>query len=138
MVRENLQNLIDQVSSWEGVTNASHRFGGTEFNLGKVEIGHVHSNGLVDIPYTKKIRDVLVADHQAQPHHLLDDSGWISFYVKGADDVTQAIRLFRLSYLHKRHRRDRSFDTTTYRTELTKLGFDMRITNAMLGEETPT
>lgn len=135
MIRDNLQSIVTEVSSWEGVTAAPHRFGGTEFNLGKVEIGHVHTGGLVDIPYTKKIRDALVADNQAQPHHLLDESGWISFYLRNEDDVEQAVRLFRLSYLHKRYRRDRTFDVATYRVELARLGFNNTVMEAASGVE---
>jgi hypothetical protein len=131
MVRDNLQSIISEVSSWEGVTSTPHRFGGTEFSLGKVEIGHVHSGGLVDIPYTRKIRDALVADGQAQPHHLLEESGWISFYVRGGDDVAQAMRLFRLSYLHKRDRRDHTFNAVTYHDELARLGFSDTVMNAL-------
>lgn len=135
MIRDNLQSIVTEVSSWEGVTAAPHRFGGTEFNLDKVEIGHVHTGGLVDIPYTKKIRDALVADNQAQPHHLLDESGWISFYLRNEDDVEQAVRLFRLSYLHKRYRRDRTFDAATYRVELARLGFNNTVMEAASGVE---
>ena len=133
MVHDNLQSIIDEVSSWEGVKSASHRFGGTEFIIGNVEIGHVHSGGLVDIPYTKKIRDALLADNQAQPHHILHESGWTSFYVRGDADVEQAIRLFRLSYLHKRYRRDRALDAATYREELMRLGFSAVVVNALPG-----
>src|SRR5690606_25464818 len=135
MIRDNLQSIVTEVSSWEGVTAAPHRFGGTEFNLGKVEIGHVHTGGLVDIPYTKKIRDAPVADNQAQPHHLPDDSEWSSFYLRNEDDVEQAVRLFRLSYLHKRYRRDRTFDAATYRVELARLGFNNTVMEAASGVE---
>jgi hypothetical protein len=105
-----VQTIITTVSAWDGITPEPHRFGGTEFSLGKVEIGHVHSSGLVDIPFTKKLRDALVADGQAEQHHLLVDSGWISFYLRKLGDDAQALRLMRLSYLHKRSRRERGLD----------------------------
>jgi predicted DNA-binding protein (MmcQ/YjbR family) len=34
----------------------------------------------------------------AHPHHVLSDSGWISFYLNEPVDVEQAIALFRQSY----------------------------------------
>lgn len=126
-----LQPVIDTVSQWDGITAASHRFGGTEFNLGKVEVGHVHRGGMVDIPYTRKLRDALIETGAAEPHHLLDESGWISFYVRSPRDVEAAIRLFRLSYLHKRGRRDATLDADTYAQELTTLGFADAVTSAM-------
>ena len=64
--------IIGEVSSWDGVAVNPHRFGGREFNLGKVEIGHVHGNSLVDVPFTRKIRAALVTDGEAQPHHIFD------------------------------------------------------------------
>ncbi|MCA9910671.1 MAG: DUF5519 family protein, partial [Anaerolineae bacterium] len=68
--------LIAQVSTWDGITTAPHRFGGVEFKLGNIEIGHAHSNGLVDVPLTRKLRAALVNEGEALPHHLLPETGW--------------------------------------------------------------
>lgn len=100
--------LQTAITTWEGITTEAHRFGGVEFKVGKVEIGHVHRNGMVDIPFTRKIRAALVASGAAQEHHLLADSGWISFYIRQDEDVPRAIALFRLSYLHKRRNRTKA------------------------------
>lgn len=112
MSREHVRQIVDAVSSWEGVSAAPHRFGGVEFNLGKVEIGHIHGNGMVDIPFTIRLREALVTTGEAGLHHLLQDSGWITFYVRNDADVTQALKLYRLSYVHKHYRRpsDRAGD----------------------------
>jgi hypothetical protein len=82
----------------EGVTANSHRFGGTEYRIGKREIGHVHGNYLVDIPFPKKIRNEIVSEGLAEPHHILPDSGWVSFYIKSDPDVEKAIDLLKRSY----------------------------------------
>ena len=93
------QMRITQVlTSWEGVTVAPHRFGGVEYVIGKREVGHIHGDHMVDIPFPKKVRDVLVAEGRAQPHHLLPETGWISFYLREEDDVEKVIALFRESY----------------------------------------
>lgn len=86
------------VSAWEGITAHAHRFGGTEFRLGKREIGHVHGDGLVDIPFPAKVRNEIVEAGQAQPHHVLPGSGWVSFYIREPVDVERAIALLRRSY----------------------------------------
>src|SRR5579871_1262562 len=99
------QRIIETVSAWDGIEARPHRFGGVEFKLGSIEVGHVHpSMGLVDIPYTRRTRDALVAEGEAHEHHILPESGWISFWMRGAPDADQAIRLYRLSYLHKYYR----------------------------------
>ena len=101
-----MQTFVETVSEWDGVEGHPHRFGGTEFKLGKVEIGHIHhGNGMVDIPFTVKIREELVREDKTGLHHLLQDSGWTTFYIRSEDDLQQAIWLMRLSYLHKASRR---------------------------------
>ena len=75
-----------------------HRFGGTEYRLGRREIGHVHGEYLVDIPFTKKIREELVAAGKAERHHILPDSGWVSIYLRQTSDVERAIELLRFSF----------------------------------------
>jgi hypothetical protein len=83
---------------WPGVTAHPHRFGGTEFRLGTREIGHVHGDWLVDIPFPTKIRDEIVAAGEAEPHHVLPETGWISRFVREEADVERAVRLLRRSY----------------------------------------
>jgi len=86
------------VSLWEGITSHSQRFGWTEFRLGSREIGHVHGDRLVDIPFPTRVRNQLVASGEALPHHVLPDSGWVSFYIRDPGDVDKAIALLRRSY----------------------------------------
>lgn len=80
-----------------GVTAGPHRFGGTEYRIGRREIGHVHGDALVDVPFTKNVREELVAAGRAERHHILPDSGWVSVYLREAADVDRAIELLFLS-----------------------------------------
>lgn len=95
-------NAHDQINmavlSWEGVMAHPHRFGGTEFRLGTREIGHVHGNHLVDIPFPTKLRNQIVEAGRAEPHHILPDSGWVSFYLRQPTDIESAIELLHESY----------------------------------------
>ena len=81
-----------------GITAKPHRYGGTEYRLGKREIGHVHTDRLVDIPFPKKVRDVLVASGRAEAHHILPESGWVSIHLDQALDVERAIELLLYSF----------------------------------------
>lgn len=90
--------ITQAVTSWEGVTVAPHRFGGVEYVIGTREIGHIHGDHLVDIPFPKKVRDEIVAAGRAQPHHILPDSGWVSFYLRQENDVEKALTLLHESY----------------------------------------
>jgi hypothetical protein len=86
------------LQGWLGITSHPHRFGGTEYNLGRREIGHVHGDSLVDIPFPKKVRNELVAAGRAEPHHILPESRWVSIFLRQASDVDRAIELPRLSF----------------------------------------
>ena len=92
---EKIHNAIVELN---GVESRTHRFGGTEYRLGKREIGHTHGDHLVDIPFPLKIRNELVEKGEAKPHHILPESGWVSLYIRKEDDVQNAIRLLKKSF----------------------------------------
>jgi hypothetical protein len=71
-----------------------------------VEIGHVHYQGFVDVPFSRKIRDQLLASGLAKQHHVLPDSGWVTLPLKTEDEVKRAVELLRLSFDLKHARRD--------------------------------
>lgn len=91
--------IVTEVVEWDGVESGEHRFGGTEFTLGPREIGHVHEWGILDIAFSRRVRDRLVTEGKTEPHHIYPESGWTTFYVEGADEVDDALWLLRLSYL---------------------------------------
>jgi predicted DNA-binding protein (MmcQ/YjbR family) len=90
--------ITKEVTSWEGVTVQPHRFGGVEYVIGKREIGHIHGDHLVDMPFPKKVRDEIVSAGRAQPHHILPETGWVSFYLRQDVDVEKAIALLKESF----------------------------------------
>ena len=98
------------VTSWDGVTAQPHRFGGLEYVIGRREIGHIHGNSLVDIPFPRKVRDEIVRAGRAQPHHVLPESGWVSFYITQEADVEQAIALLRESYEIARKQKSKTIE----------------------------
>lgn len=90
--------IFSTVASWSEIAYGPHRFGGTQFRLGHREVGHVHGDALVDIPFPLAVRDELVKGGAAEPHHILPQSGWVSVYLRNSGDVERAIRLLRRSY----------------------------------------
>jgi hypothetical protein len=91
-----------EVSAWEGVTVSPHRFGGVEFRVGRRELGHLHGNRLADLPFPVRVREELVAAGKAEPHHIMPESGWVSFHIRDEADVPAVIELFRMNY-ERRH-----------------------------------
>jgi hypothetical protein len=86
--------IEEEVGSWEGVSVQPHRFGGIEFVLGKRELGHIHpqGEGWVDLPFTRRIREMLLETGRAEPHRA-GVNGWVSHPLD-----EDAIELLRLSY----------------------------------------
>jgi luciferase-like monooxygenase len=98
-VPDTIRSLIEQeVASWPGVIVAPHRFGGVEFRVGRRELGHLHGSRLADLPFPVRIRERLVAEGKAEPHHVLPDTGWVSVRIRSAGDAAAAVELFRLNY----------------------------------------
>jgi hypothetical protein len=94
-----LKKLEQEVSGWQNVSVHPHRYGGVEFQFGDAEVGHVHTNGIVDIPFPRSIHDSLLANDLAEEHHWVPNSGWITFQMRSEEDLSHALWLMRLSYL---------------------------------------
>src|ERR1700751_4918308 len=93
------RKLGEEVSEWPNVSAHPHRFGGMEFQFGDAEVGHVHTNGTVDIPFPRSVRDALLADSLVEEHHWVPNSGWITFKMRSEEDLSHALWLMRLSYI---------------------------------------
>jgi hypothetical protein len=96
---QSLKKLQEQVSTWPGISVHPHRFGGQEFCLGSSEVGHIHRDGAVEIPFPRALRDALLAEGRALEHRWAPDSGWVTFAVQREQDAEHALWLLRLSYL---------------------------------------
>ena len=94
-----LEQVEQRVSRWAGVSVHAHRFGGREFRLRNAEVGHIHSNGVLDIPFPRSIHDALLDEGLAEKHHWVPNSGWITYRVRSENGLEHAVWLMRLSYL---------------------------------------
>jgi Luciferase len=92
------EQIAATVRSWPGVEAAPHRFGGTEFRLGRRELGHLHGDRIADLPFPRRVRDQLVAEGRARPHHVLPQSGWITVSIRSPEEADRAVELFRMAY----------------------------------------
>jgi hypothetical protein len=80
------------------MSEGPHQFGAVEFRFGEREIGHLHGDTLLDVPFPRVVRQELVAAGLAERHRFLPDSGWISFPIRRAGDAEAAVALLRRSY----------------------------------------
>jgi hypothetical protein len=98
MVPHAQERITREVSKWVGVEARPHRFGGTEFKFGRRELGHVHGDYQADLAFPMNVRNELVENNRAQPHHILPKSGWVTFRFRKESDVQDTINLFKLAY----------------------------------------
>src|ERR687894_503762 len=85
-------------AGWPGVEERPHRFGGKEYRVNGHEIGHLHGDRLADLPFPVKVRKELVASGKAREHHVLPQTGWVSYPIRGENDVAGALELFGRNY----------------------------------------
>lgn len=99
---KNILDYIDDIETevllWDNTNAHLHKFGGIQFDVNKKEIGHIHSNGILDILFSREIKAQLIKEGKAKEHHTFPNSGWITFYIKTREDKTIAIELLKYSY----------------------------------------
>ena len=93
------EHIATEVRSWPGVEEAPHRFGGVEFRVGRRELGHLHGDRIADLPFPRRVRDELIAEGRARPHHVLPDSGWVTTSIRTESEAENALDLFRMAYV---------------------------------------
>ncbi|MGA7632280.1 MAG: luciferase family protein, partial [Terriglobales bacterium] len=62
-------------------------------------VGHMHEGGIVDIPFPRAVRNLLLASGLAEQHRWVPNSGWITFQMRNEEDLSHALWLMRLSYV---------------------------------------
>jgi hypothetical protein len=93
-----IDEIEEELVLWENVETSLHKYGGLQFDVNGKEIGHIHSNGLLDILFSIEIKNELISKRQAMEHHIFKGSGWISYWICGAEEKKWAIQLLKKSY----------------------------------------
>ena len=103
-VLEWMDEIEGEILTWEGVSVGMHKYGGLQFDYKKREIGHLHGNGLVDISFNRGQKQLLLKEGRISNHHVLNNTGWISFMLKSKSDVNYVKYLLKISYDHKKNK----------------------------------
>ncbi|CAN5725210.1 DUF5519 family protein [soil metagenome] len=73
-------------------------WGGLEFRVNGHEVGHLHGDRQADLPFPIRMRKELVESGRAQLHHVLSETGWVTYRIRSEEDVVGALELFRRNY----------------------------------------
>jgi hypothetical protein len=97
MNNELLASIEREVLGWPGVDKDPERSRVALYRFGRRQIGHVHHDGVADVPFPRAVHDGLISSGLAQPHR----GGFpavVSYRIRGPEDVPGAVDLFRMSY----------------------------------------
>jgi len=94
--------LFEDLKTWilqlPTVTQASHRFGGTEFQVEGLEFMHSHGPSFLDIRLSKTAQAAALKDRKAMPHRFAPQAGWVSFRIEKAEDLGPAKELIQAAH----------------------------------------
>lgn len=106
MNQQLLESIEREVLGWPGVEKDPDGSQVALYRFGRCQIGHVHRDGVADLPFPKAVHDELISDGLAEPHR----GGFpavVSYRVRGPEDVPGAVDLFRMSYERAKSAADR-------------------------------
>jgi hypothetical protein len=93
------QQIIDEVTSWPGVSAGPGRRGEFAFRVGRREIGHLHGDHAAHFFFPKEIWADLFAQGQVGYHPVLGGKqGPAARRIEDEADVRDVIELLRLNY----------------------------------------
>lgn len=92
-----------EIQQWAGIISATHweiwnrnKSNGSDFYVGELELGHIHLDGSLHVPSTKKFSQALIKAGLAQKFPYAEN--WIQFKIADDKSATHAIWLFKLHY----------------------------------------
>ena len=93
------ESLRDWILQLPNVTKASHRFGGTEYQVRGLEFMHTHGTSQLDIRLSKEDQERMLKEGKAEPHRFVHhQAGWVIFRIRSGEDTENAKELIRLAY----------------------------------------
>jgi hypothetical protein len=92
------KSLQDWILELPSVTKASHRFGGTEFQVHGLELMHTHGTSHLDIRLSKEDQRKMLEEGEAEPRRFAPQAGWVTFRIRSEGDVEVAKELIRLAH----------------------------------------
>jgi len=92
------RSLREWILALPDVSEAPHRFGGTEFRVKGVEFMHSHGPSFLDIRLPMDDQGRVLREGKALRHRFAPQAGWVSFRVLSESDAERAKELVGLAY----------------------------------------
>ncbi len=76
-----------------------HKYGGLQFNLHDIEIGHLHGNGLLDLKLDSSSKQEIMSRYDyVENHHVNVTSNWVSIEIRSSSNLDDLISIFNKAY----------------------------------------
>lgn len=99
------EQIIEEVTSWPGVSAAPGSRGELSLQFGRREIGHLHGDHAAHFAFPKRIGAGLREEGRVGPHPVMPESpAWGARRIESEADVRDVIGLMRLNYDRVLHR----------------------------------
>jgi hypothetical protein len=93
------EQIIEEVTSWPGVTAGPGRRGEFAFKVGGREIGHLHGNSAAHFGFPKDVWATLFEQGRIAYHPVFPGrAGFGARQIDDQDDIRDVIALLRLNY----------------------------------------
>lgn len=100
------QMVSDTIQQWQNVISVAHwdlfdntKVDGSDFYVGKNELGHIHLDGSVHLATINELRIPLIKNNLAKKFPYGGEyEGWVLFKIASESDAIQALWLFQLNY----------------------------------------
>jgi luciferase-like monooxygenase len=93
------ERIIDEATSWPGVTAQHGSRGELSLRYGRREIGHLHGDRAAHFGFPKSVGGALKAQGRIGPHPAFPDKvAWGARRIASDEDVREVIELLRLNY----------------------------------------
>ena len=93
------EQIIEEVTSWPGVTAGPGSRGEFAFKVGRREIGHLHGNHVAHFGFPKQVWATLFEQRRIDYHPVFPGRpGFGARRIEDQDDVRDVIELLRLNY----------------------------------------
>lgn len=93
------QQIIQEVTSWPGVTAEPGRRGELSIKVGRREIGHLHGDRAAHFGFPKDIGAELREQGRVGPHPVNPAfPGWAARRIQDQEDIRDVLALLRLNY----------------------------------------
>src|SRR5207244_12295209 len=90
--KELFENLKTWILQLPGVTQAAHRFGGTEFQVEGLEFMHHHGPSFLDIRLSKGDQETELNNGTALVHRFGPQVGWVSLCFEKVEEHEAVLR----------------------------------------------